>query len=42
MLSQPVVNFSVPVILNWNEHSFGSAVTVTGDEFRAASSAGFA
>ena len=34
-MSQPVVNFSVPVALNWNEHSAGSAMTVTG----AASSA---
>ena len=31
MRSQPVVNVSVPVALNWNEHSAGSVVTTTGD-----------
>ena len=28
--SQPDVNLAVPVGLNWNEHSFLSAVTTTG------------
>src|SRR6476620_1955987 len=42
MLSQPVTNFSVPVALNWNEHSAGSAVTTTGDAASAASSFGLA
>ena len=36
-----VENFSVPVILNWNEHSLWSATTVTGAETRACSRAGF-
>ena len=34
-MSQEVVNFSVPVSLNWNEHSAGSAMTVTGDDASA-------
>ena len=42
MMSQPVVNFSVPVALNWNEHSLGSAVTVTGAVASACSSFGLA
>src|SRR3954464_5996406 len=42
MRSQPVVNVSVPVALNWNEHSAGSAVTVTGDAASAFSSFGLA
>jgi hypothetical protein len=29
-MSQEVVNLAVPVGLNWNEQSAGSAVTVTG------------
>ena len=37
MLSQPVVNFSTPVALNWNEHSLGSAVTVIGEPANLAS-----
>src|SRR4029079_1445664 len=41
-MSQPVVNFSVPVALNWNEHSLGSAMTVTGEDASAASSFGLA
>jgi len=28
-MSQELVNFFVPVGLNWNEHSLGSAVTTT-------------
>ena len=42
MLSHPVVYFSVPVALNWNEHPAGSAVTVTGAAASAASSRGLA
>src|SRR5436309_14284591 len=41
-MSQPVVNFSVPVALNWKEHSEGSVITVTGDDASAASSFGLA
>src|ERR1700733_11906869 len=41
-MSQLVVNFSVPVALNWNEHSLGSAITVTGDDDSAVSSFGLA
>ena len=41
-MSQDVVNFSVPVGLNWNEHSAGSAMTVTGDAASAVRSAGLA
>ena len=41
-MSQLVVNFSVPVALNWNEHSAGSAITVTGEEASAVSSFGLA
>ena len=39
-MSHEVVKFSVPVSLSWNEHSAGSAMTVTGDAASAASSAG--
>src|ERR1700733_9115847 len=42
MTSQGVVNFSVPVALNWNEHLAGSAVTVTGAVASARSSFGLA
>ena len=41
-MSQELVNLVVPTGLNWNEHSAGSAVTTTGDEAIAASSAGLA
>ena len=41
-MSQPVVNFSVPVALNWKEHSEGSVITVTGDDTSAVSSFGLA
>ena len=41
-MSQLVVNFSVPVGLNWNEHSPGSAITVTGADASAVSSFGLA
>ena len=30
-MSHDVVNFAVPVGLNWNEHSAGSANTTTGE-----------
>ncbi len=42
MTSHGVVNFSVPVALNWNEHLAGSAVTVTGAVASACSSFGLA
>src|SRR5262245_61275486 len=41
-MSQEVVNVAVPTGLNWNEHSDGSAMTVTGALANAASSFGFA
>ena len=41
-MSQEVLNFAVPTGLNWNAHSPGSAVTVTGELASAASSAGLA
>jgi hypothetical protein len=41
-MSQDVVNFAVPTGLNWNEHSDGSAMTVTGALASAASSFGLA
>ncbi len=40
-MSHELVNEAVPVGLNWNEHSFGSATTTTGDFSIAALSAGF-
>jgi hypothetical protein len=40
--SHGVVNFSVPVALNWKEHLAGSAVTVTGAAAKACSSFGLA
>src|SRR5579859_4852334 len=41
-MSQLVLYFSVPVALNWNEHSLGSAITVTGEDDSAVSSFGLA
>ena len=41
-MSQELVNLTVPVGLNWNEHSFGSAVTITFELACAAASAGLA
>src|SRR5690242_11121901 len=41
-MSHDVVKLSVPVSLSWNEHSLGSAMTVTGDDASAVSSAGLA
>jgi hypothetical protein len=41
-MSHEVVKLSVPVSLSWNEHSLGSAMTVTGEEASAASSVGLA
>jgi len=41
-MSQDVVYFSVFVSFSWNEHSAGSATTVTGADDRAFSSAGLA
>ena len=40
--SQELVNAEVPTGLNWNEHLAGSAITTTGAEACAASSAGLA
>src|SRR6478752_4503293 len=39
-MSQEVVNLATPTGLNWNEHSLGSAITVTGADASAASSLG--
>jgi hypothetical protein len=41
-MSHEVVKLSVPVSLSWNEHSLGSAMTVTGEEASAASRVGLA
>jgi hypothetical protein len=41
-MSQEVTNFDTPTGLNWNEHSFGSATTVTGALATAVSRAGLA
>src|SRR6185312_14174705 len=41
-MSHEVVNLAVPTGLNWNEHSLGSATTVTGADASAASSFGLA
>ena len=41
-MSQLEVNFTVPVGLNWNEHSAGSAVTVTLAAACAAARSGLA
>ena len=41
-MSHEEVNFLVPVGLNWNWHSLGSATTITGEFFCAASKAGLA
>ena len=41
-MSHEVVNLAVPTGLNWNEHSFGSAITVTGARGERASSFGLA
>jgi hypothetical protein len=41
-MSHELVNFAVPVGLNWNEQSAGSAVTTTGAFFCAAASDGSA
>ena len=41
-MSHEVVNLATPTGLNWNEHSLGSAMTVTGAEASAASSFGLA
>ena len=40
-MSHEVVNDAVPVGMNWNEHSYGTATTVTGDYSSACSSTGF-
>jgi len=40
-MSQEEVKLAVPVGLNWNEHSAGSAITTTGDFSSAASRVGF-
>ena len=40
-MSHELVKLAVPVGLNWNEHSLGSAVTTTGDFSSACSSTGF-
>ena len=40
-MSHELVNLAVPTGLNWNEHSLGSAMTVTGAVASARSSFGF-